>query len=46
MTDNSAATLVWWDDSEWENDNDPNGSIYIDGQALKSLQVAIGSTSD
>lgn len=46
MTDNSSATLVWWDDNEWEHPDDPNGSVYVDGQALKSLQVAIGSTND
>lgn len=42
MTDNSSASLIWWNDDEWENDNDPNGSVYIDGQALKSLQAAFG----
>ncbi len=42
MTDNSSASLIWWNDDEWVVDDDPNGSVYVDGQALKSLQVAFG----
>ena len=42
MTDNSSASLIWWNDDEWVADEDPNGSVYIDGQALRSLQAAFG----
>lgn len=42
LTDNSSATLVWWIDDEWESDNDPNGPVYLDGEALTSIQAATG----
>ncbi|MDQ0506389.1 hypothetical protein [Xanthobacter agilis] len=42
LSKNSSATLVFWDDDEWESANDPDGSVYIDGQALASLQAAFG----
>lgn len=40
LTGNSTAALVWWDDDEWAADNDPNGPVYLDGAALKSLRLA------
>ena len=46
MTDNSSAALVWWDDNEWKSVNDPDGSVYVDGEALKSLKIAVGTSVD
>lgn len=45
LTNNSSASLVWWADDEWGSDNDPEGCVYIDGPALKSLQAAFGISS-
>jgi hypothetical protein len=42
LSKNGSATLVFWDDSEWESANDPEGCVYIDGKALASLQAAFG----
>lgn len=42
LTKNSAATLVSRDEGEWQSDNDPEGLVYVDGQALAALQSAFG----
>jgi hypothetical protein len=34
--------LVWTADREWNSDNDPEDSVYVDGPALKSIQASVG----
>jgi len=42
LVNDPTASLVWWNDSEWTTDNDPEGEVYIDNPTLAALKEAMG----